>query len=149
MTNDEKWMKIALKEATRAAEKNEVPVGAILIKENIILAKAHNQPVLSHDVTAHAEIQLLRIAGKKQKNYRLPDTTLYVTLEPCMMCLSAIFQARIYRVVFGAFNLKLDAFSSSYDLASKNHFNHKIMLTGGILEHQCSKLLQDFFKIRR
>ena len=149
MSTDEKWMKIALKQAVQAAHENEVPVGAILIKDNSIIAQAHNQPISNHDATAHAEIQLLRIAGKKEKNYRLTNTTLYVTLEPCVMCLGAMINARIYRVVFGAYDLKIGACGSSINLTNDNYFNHKMSITGGILEKESKKLLQTFFKSRR
>ena len=102
MIRDEQWMKIAIDEAHLAMKENEIPVGAVLVKENKLIAKAHNRPILNRDPTAHAEIEVLRKAGEKLKNYRLPKTTLYVTLEPCAMCLGAMIHARIERVVFGA-----------------------------------------------
>ena len=102
MSNDEKWMSLAIKQAIKAEEEGEVPVGAVLVKDGTIIEKAHNQPISTNDATAHAEIQLLRAAGKKKKNYRLTGTTLYVTLEPCAMCFGAMMHARIERIVYGA-----------------------------------------------
>ena len=103
MTKDEKWMQIAIEEAKLAIKENEIPVGALLIKDGKLIAQAHNQPIINHDPTAHAEIQALRKAGKRQKNYRLVGSTLYVTLEPCAMCFGAMIHARVERIVFGAF----------------------------------------------
>ena len=102
MNDDEKWMQIAICEANIAKEENEIPVGAVLIKDGLVLARGHNQPIAKNDPTAHAEIQVLRKAGLKEKNYRLTGTTLYVTLEPCAMCLGAMIHARVDRIVFGA-----------------------------------------------
>jgi len=102
MNEDEKWMSLALDQAIKAEEDGEVPIGAILVKDGLVVARAHNQPISTNDASAHAEIQLIRAAGKKLKNYRLTGTSLYVTLEPCAMCLGAIMHARIERVVFGA-----------------------------------------------
>jgi tRNA(adenine34) deaminase len=102
MNEDQKWMKIAIQEAKKAVNEGEVPVGAILVKNGMIIAKAHNRPITKNDATAHAEILAIRKAGKKEKNYRLVGTTLYVTLEPCLMCLGALINARIERIVFGA-----------------------------------------------
>ena len=100
MSNDEKWMRIAIDEAKLAMDKNEVPVGAVLVKNDKLIAQAHNKPITKNDPTAHAEIQLLRKAGEQQKNYRLPESTLYVTLEPCTMCFGAMVHARIDRIVY-------------------------------------------------
>lgn len=149
MKNDEKWMQIAIEEAQLAEIDNEVPVGAIIIKNNKIIAKAHNQPISKNDPTAHAEIQAIRIASKNQKNYRLTGATLYVTLEPCAMCLGAMIHARINRIVFGAYDLKSGVCCSCIDLQSKKIFNHKIISVGGILEKKCKDQLQLFFKKRR
>ena len=102
MSNDEKWMRIAIEEANLAMDKNEVPVGAVLVKNDTLIAQAHNKPITKNDPTAHAEIQLLRKAGEQQKNYRLPESTLYVTIEPCTMCFGAMVHARIDRIVYGA-----------------------------------------------
>ena len=149
MNDDEKWMDLALKQAIKAEEEGEVPVGAILVKDGFLIAQAHNQPISSNDPTAHAEIQLLRVAGDKLKNYRLSGTSLYVTLEPCAMCLGAIMHARIDRVVFGAFDRKTGVCGSSENFIDANCFNHKIKLVSGVLENDCRLRLQKFFLSRR
>jgi tRNA(adenine34) deaminase len=149
MTRDEKWMKIALIEAKLGMEENEVPVGAVLIQNNKLIAKAHNQPIKNNDPTAHAEIEVLRKAGEKLQNYRLAKTTLYVNLEPCAMCIGAMVHARIERVVFGASDPKSGVCGSTIDLSSKPIFNHQISVTGGVLELECKNILQSFFKLRR
>ena len=149
MNEDEKWMNLALKQARKAEEQGEVPVGAILVKDGLVIARAHNQPISTNNATAHAEIQLIKAAGKKLKNYRLTGTSLYVTLEPCAMCLGAIMHARIKRVVYGAHDLKTGVCGSSEDLTNANCFKHKINITGGVSESRCSQLLQTFFKSRR
>ena len=149
MNEDEKWMQIAIQEAIKAEKEGEVPVGAILVKDGLLIAKAHNQPISKNDATAHAEIQLLRTAGGKLKNYRLNGTSLYVTLEPCAMCLGAIMHARIERIIFGARDLKKGVCGSSENLINANCFNHKIDLTGGVLENESSQLLKNFFISRR
>ena len=149
MTRDEKWMKVAISEALLAMDENEVPVGAILVQENNLIAQAHNQPIKNNDPTAHAEIEVLRKAGEKLQNYRLAKTTLYVTLEPCAMCLGAMIHARIERVVFGASDPKSGVCGSTIDLSSESIFNHQISVSGGVLEHECKNILQSFFKLRR
>ena len=149
MNNDEKWMTVALQEALKAEAEGEVPIGAVLVKDGILIAKAHNQPISKNDATAHAEIQLLRVAGKKLKNYRQINSTIYVSLEPCAMCLGAMVHARISRIVFGAYDLKKGVCGSCSDLTNEDFFNHKIHIKGGVLENKCSKLLQAFFKTRR
>ena len=149
MENDTKWMMLALNQAKLAQNQSEIPVGAILVKQNTLIAQAHNQSILNNDPTAHAEIQLLRKAGDQQKNYRLTGSTLYVTLEPCTMCFGAMIHARIERIVFGAFDAKTGVCGSCINLNEKNFFNHKISITGGILEKQSSELLRLFFKSRR
>ena len=149
MTIDEKWMKIAIDEAYLAMEENEIPVGAVLVKENKLIAQAHNRPIINSDPTAHAEIEVLRKAGKKLMNYRLPKTTLYVTLEPCAMCLGAMIHARIERVVFGASDPKSGVCGSTIDLSSESIFNHQISASGGVLQHECKNILQSFFQSRR
>jgi len=149
MNEDEKWMSLALKQAIKAEEKGEVPVGAILVKDGLIVARAHNQPISTNDATAHAEIQLLRAAGRKLKNYRLTGTSLYVTLEPCAMCLGAIMHARVERIVFGAHEPKTGVCGSSEDLMNANCFNHKINLVSGVLENESKQLLKNFFISRR
>jgi len=149
MTKDEKWMRIALNEANLAMEENEIPVGAVLVQNDRLIAKSHNQPIKTNDPTAHAEIQLLRKAGLKQKNYRLIGSTLYVTLEPCAMCFGAMIHARIERIVFGASDPKTGVCGSCINLNEENFFNHKISITGGVLENESSELLKLFFKSRR
>ena len=149
MNNDEKWMALAIKQAVKADNKGEVPVGAILVKDGQIIAQAYNQPIATNDATAHAEIQLLRAAGIQQKNYRLIDTTIFVTLEPCAMCLGAMMHARVARMVFGAFDLKTGVCGSRANLATEGFFNHEMEINGGVLEKECTELLQSFFKSRR
>ena len=149
MSNDEKWMRIAIEEANLAMDKNEVPVGAVLVKNDTLIAQAHNKPITKNDPTAHAEIQLLRKAGEQQKNYRLPESTLYVTLEPCAMCFGAMIHARIDRIVYGASDPKTGVCGSRMNLNEENFFNHKISITSGILEKESSEFLKLFFKSRR
>ena len=149
MNKDEQWMKIALIEAKLAMDENEVPVGAILVQENNLITQAHNQPIKNNDPTAHAEIEVLRKAGDKLQNYRLAKTTLYVTLEPCAMCLGAMIHARIESVVFGASDSKSGVCGSTIDLLSESFFNHQISVRGGVLKHECKNILQSFFKLRR
>ena len=149
MNQDEKWMKIALEEAIKAEKEGEVPVGSVLVKNGMLIAKAHNQPISTNDATAHAEIQLIRAAGKIQENYRLTGTSLYVTLEPCAMCVGAMMHARIERIVYGAHDPKTGACGSSVNLIEENCFNHKIDLVSGVLENQCGELLKKFFISRR
>ena len=149
MIEDEKWMQCAIREANIAKDKGEVPVGSIIIQNNQIIAKAHNCPISKNDPTAHGEIEAIRKAGKKLHNYRLPKTTLYVTLEPCAMCLGAMIHARIERVVFGASDPKSGVCGSTIDLLSESIFNHQISVSGGVLEHECKDILQSFFKLRR
>ena len=149
MNEDEKWMSLALEQARKAEEEGEVPVGAILVKDGLLIAKAHNQPISTNDPTAHAEIQLIRAAGKKLKNYRLTGTSLYVTLEPCAMCLGAIMHARVEHVVFGAHDPKTGVCGSSENLMDAKCFNHKINLASGVMENESKQLLKNFFNSRR
>ena len=149
MNEDQKWMKIAIQEAKKAVNEGEVPVGAILVKNGMIIAKAHNRPITKNDATAHAEILAIRKAGKKEKNYRLVGTTLYVTLEPCLMCLGALINARIERIVFGAKNTKNGFCGSLVDMTNDSQFNHRPLVTGGILEKQFLEILRSFFRLRR
>jgi len=146
---DERWMALAIEQAKKAEGLVEVPVGAVLVQDNELITQAHNQPISTNDPTAHAEIELLRSAGKKLNNYRLPNTTLYVTLEPCTMCLGAIIHARITRVVFGAYDEKTGVCGSCIDLSTSKWFNHSIEIKGGVLADECKNLLQQFFKKRR
>ena len=149
MTKDEQWMKIAIEEAKLAMNENEIPIGSILVQNEKIIAKAHNQPIGNNDPTAHAEIQLLRKAGKQKENYRLIGSTLYVTLEPCAMCFGAMIHARIERIVFGALDPKTGVCGSCMNLNNESFFNHKISITGGVLEKESSDLLRLFFKSLR
>jgi tRNA(adenine34) deaminase len=149
MIEDEKWMSFALEEARKAEKEGEVPVGAILVKDDLVIARAHNKPISSNDPTAHAEIQLIRTAGEELKNYRLTGTSLFVTLEPCAMCLGAIMHARIERVVFGAHDPKTGVCGSSENFMEASCFNHKIDLTSGVLENESKQLLKNFFNSRR
>ena len=142
-------MKLALEQARLAQAMSEVPVGAVLVQDDQLIASAHNQPIYSNDPTAHAEIQLLRAAGKQLNNYRFPDTALYVTLEPCTMCLGAMIHARVSRAVFGAYDQKTGVCGSCTDLSTSQCFNHTIAIEGGVLENNCKQLLQEFFKKRR
>ena len=149
MNKDEKWMQIAIQEAKKAENEGEVPVGAILVQDGKLIAKAYNQSISKNDATAHAEIQLLRLAGQKLGNYRLKNSTIYVTLEPCVMCFGAIMHARISHIIFGARDHRTGACGSSIDLVNKKCFNHKIETNDGILEAKCIELLQNFFKSKR
>ena len=147
--DDEKWMRLAIEQAKLAQQAGEVPVGAVLVQDNQLIAQAHNQPITTNDPSAHAEIQVMRQAGRLLNNYRLPETTLYVTLEPCTMCLGAMVHARIKRVVFGTFDQKTGVCGSCIDLSGSQCFNHLIDIQGGVLGDQCKDLLQQFFKARR
>ncbi len=149
ITTDKEWMALAIQQAKLAEKIDEVPVGAVLVQDGQLIAQAHNQPIKNNDPTAHAEIQLLRQAGKKLGNYRLPNTTLYVSLEPCTMCLGAMIHARIPRIVFGAYDEKTGVCGSCQDLSKSDCFNHTIEVEGGILADECRDLLQQFFKHRR
>lgn len=148
-TTDEYWMQKALQLAARAEAEDEVPVGAIIVKDNQLIAEGWNQPIQSHDPSAHAEMQAIREAGKALNNYRLIDTTLYVTLEPCSMCVGAMIHARVSRLVFGAFDVKTGAAGSAISLISDAIHNHKIAVQGGVLEADCRLQLQQFFKKKR
>jgi len=146
---DEEWMWHALRLAQRAEQQGEVPVGALLVKDERCIAEAWNQPIQSNDPTAHAEIVALRKAGQVLQNYRLIDTTMYVTLEPCVMCMGAIAHARVKRLVFGAFDPKRGAVCHALQLSDAPFLNHRVDWSGGVLEQNCSEMLIDFFKARR
>ncbi|MCX7124603.1 MAG: tRNA adenosine(34) deaminase TadA [Gammaproteobacteria bacterium] len=147
--NDQRWMQHALLLAKKAIAENEVPVGAVITCDNELVSEGWNQPIQLNDPTAHAEIMALRNAAKKLNNYRLNNTTLYVTLEPCTMCVGAMIHARIDRLVFGAFDPKAGAVKSVFQLLDTPNFNHKIKLTGGVLSDESAFLLKAFFKLRR
>jgi len=147
---DEYWMGLALEQAQKAMALNEVPVGAVLIdSNNQLIASAHNQPISQHDPTSHAEINVLRKGALSLKNYRLINTTLYVTLEPCVMCVGAMVHSRIGRLVYAASECKTGAVNSQFQLLDDNRHNHNIMVTSGVLEAPCSQIISDFFKRRR
>ncbi len=146
---DEAWMRHALRLAGRAEGLGEVPVGAVLVKDNKCIAEGWNSPIASNDPSAHAEINVLREAGRLIGNYRLVDTTLYVTLEPCVMCMGAIAHARVKRLVFGAYDPKRGAVCNALSLADADFLNHTVSWQGGILEADCSEMLKVFFKLRR
>jgi tRNA(adenine34) deaminase len=146
---DEAWMRYAFRLAQRAGEQGEVPVGAIVVKDDRCIAEGWNTPITTHDPTAHAEMVALRKAGRVLENYRLCDATLYVTLEPCVMCMGAISHARIKRLVFGAPDPKRGAVCNALSLSDASFLNHRINWIGGVLEMECSELLRDFFRARR
>jgi tRNA(adenine34) deaminase len=149
MSSDTKWMKHALALAARAEEEGEVPVGAVLIKDDQIIGEGWNQPISHNDPTAHAEIQAIRDACQKLNNYRLPGTTLYLTLEPCIMCAGAIVHARISRIVIAANEPKSGAAGSCINIFDIEQLNHKVIVDNGLLTEQSSDLLKNFFKLRR
>jgi tRNA(adenine34) deaminase len=146
---DAYWMQFALQQAQLAAQCGEVPVGAVLVKDDEIIGAGFNQPISSCDPTAHAEVVALRAAAKCLSNYRLPDTTLYVTIEPCTMCVGALIHARIKRVVFGALEPRAGSIISAQTLLDGEHFNHRIEVTTGVLANQCGEVMQKFFRDRR
>ena len=149
MLNDETWMRLALEAAGEAGAAGEVPVGAVAVLDGELLARAWNRPIASHDPSAHAEILALRQAAALIGNYRLPGLTLYVTLEPCLMCVGAMIHARIARLVFGASDPKTGAAGSVWQLAEDIRHNHKMAVTGGVLAEDCGWLLREFFRARR
>lgn len=139
----------ALELAGKARDAGEVPVGALVVVEGRIVGEGWNHPVGSHDPTAHAEIQALREAGHRIGNYRLVGATLYVTLEPCIMCAGAMVHARIARLVYGAADPKTGAAGSVFDIVGSPQLNHQLEVTGGVLARECGELLRDFFRSRR
>lgn len=143
------FMRAALNQAHNAWALGEVPVGAVLVQDGKLLATGFNQPIGNHDPTAHAEIQALRAASHAVGNYRLPGCTLYVTLEPCAMCVGAMLHARLARVVFGAFEPKTGAAGSVVNLFEQKQLNHQTLVTGGVLSEECGNLLREFFAERR
>jgi tRNA(adenine34) deaminase len=146
---DEKYMRMALEEAEKAGQGGEIPVGAVLLMGNRVLAKDHNRCIELNDPTAHAEILVLRKGGKSLKNYRLNETVMYVTAEPCPMCVSAMAHGRIRRLVYGASEPKFGAVESKFRLLNDNGLNHKVNVDRGILEKECGEVLKTFFKERR
>ena len=146
---DAAFMQAALQQAELAAAAGEAPVGAVLVTNGEIVAAGHNRTLLDHDPSGHAEVVVLREAAKSAGNHRLVDATLYVTLEPCAMCVGAIVQARIARVVFGAYDQKAGALGSAIDLSDSSAFNHRFEIQGGLLADDCAAVLKEFFAARR
>lgn len=149
MPGDLEFMRLALQRAEEARGRGEVPVGAVLVREGKVVATGANHPIGSHDPTAHAEIEALRAGGRSLGSYRLTDTTLYVTLEPCPMCASAIVHARVRRLVFGAWDPRAGAAGSVMDLFALPGLNHRVDVFGGVLMEECGDLLRRFFAQRR
>jgi tRNA(adenine34) deaminase len=148
--SDEDYMRLALAQARHARQQGEVPVGAVLVaQDGVLLGQGANSPIATHDPTAHAEMIAIRDAAAKRNDYRLEDTTLYVTLEPCIMCAGAIVHARIRRLVFGARDLRFGGVRSKFRLADHELLNHRVQVDEGILGAECATLLQDFFRERR
>jgi len=147
--NHERWMRHALTLAQRAWDEGEVPVGAVLVYQNQVIGEGWNRPIGRHDPTAHAEIMALRQGGLVLQNYRLIDTTLYVTLEPCVMCAGAMVHSRIGQLVFGARDAKTGAAGSLIDVLHHPGMNHRVDITEGVLAESCSAMLSDFFRHRR
>jgi tRNA(adenine34) deaminase len=146
---DERFMRAALAEAKVAASVSEVPVGAVVVRGGEIIGRGLNRPVQDTDPTAHAEIMAIRAAANNEQNYRLNGTTVYVTLEPCAMCMGAMLNARVSRLVFGAYDPKAGAAGSVVDLSDNRKLNHQVEVNGGLFEDKCSALLQKFFASRR
>lgn len=147
--NDEHWMTLALEQAQAAAAGGEVPVGAVLVTGGELLAAGYNHPIAARDPTCHAEIHVLRRAARELDNYRLPETTLYVTIEPCTMCVGAMIHARVRRLVFGAREPRAGAVISQSRLLDQGHYNHRVEWCEGVLEHECAGIMREFFRQRR
>jgi tRNA(adenine34) deaminase len=146
---DRQFMQQALSQAKLAAAAGEVPVGAVLVRDGQIISTGFNRPITNSDPSAHAEMMALRAAAQSESNYRLPGTTLYVTLEPCTMCAGAMLHARVERVVFGAADPKTGAAGSVLNIFSEKQINHQTQVEGGIMGEECGQVLRDFFKERR
>ncbi|RJE77748.1 tRNA adenosine(34) deaminase TadA [Pseudoalteromonas citrea] len=146
---DQYWMAKALEYADRAEQQNEIPVGAVIVKDNQIVAAGWNQSICNHDPSAHAEMLAVREAGKVLENYRLVDCTLYVTLEPCPMCAGLLVHSRLKRLVFGASDAKTGAAGSIMNIVNEPKLNHQLDVTQGVLAEECAQKLSDFFKRRR
>lgn len=149
LADDDHFMRLALAQAELASKAGEVPVGAVLVKDGVVVSTGFNQPICLHDPSAHAEMQALRSAGLFLQNYRFPDCELYVTLEPCAMCAGAILHARLSRVIFGASDPKTGVAGSVFNLFDQKKLNHHTAVTGGVLAEECSKQLSTFFAQRR
>lgn len=149
MESDQQWMRLAIEQAECAWQTDEVPVGAVVVYQNEIIGTGYNRCIIDSDPTAHAEIMALRNAAAGLKNYRLPGAILYVTLEPCQMCAGAMVHARIDRLVYAASDPKTGAISSQLKALELDYLNHKIAVTSGVLENECSEMLSAFFKMKR
>jgi tRNA(adenine34) deaminase len=149
MKDDLYWMGIALREAQKAADRGEVPIGAVVVGDGAVLGRGHNLREASQDPAAHAEMIAIRKAARKEKSWRLTGATLYVTLEPCIMCMGAILLARVERVVFGCLDPKGGAAGSLYDLSDDRRLNHRVAVTAGVREAECAGILSDFFAALR
>ncbi|MGH9769389.1 MAG: tRNA adenosine(34) deaminase TadA [Blastocatellia bacterium] len=147
--NDEFFMGFALNEARQARDAGEVPIGAVIVIDNQIAGNGHNHPIGSNDPTAHAEIMALREASRRMGNYRLPEATLYVTIEPCAMCAGAIVNARINRLVYGAADLRAGGVDTLFQICTNSSLNHRVEVTSGVLAEEGRQLMQAFFKQRR
>jgi tRNA(adenine34) deaminase len=147
-TVDERFMREAIRQARKAAEKGEVPVGAVIVREGKILARGYNRPIRANDPTAHAEVIAIRRAARRLDNYRLPDCDLYVTIEPCAMCLGAILQARVRRLVYGAADQKAGAVRSIVRFPIEKT-NHRLEIAAGVLAEESTRLIREFFRQRR
>ena len=143
------WMREALALAHQAESQGEVPVGAVLVSNNKLIGSGFNQPVSGSDPTAHAEIIAIRSAAKKAGNYRLPNSVMYVTIEPCTMCVGAMIHARISEVVFGAYEPRAGALCSQHQLGNHPAYNHRIAYRSGVLDHECSAVMTEFFRHKR
>jgi tRNA(adenine34) deaminase len=149
VVTDEEFMRRALTLARRAQDEGEVPVGALVVLDEKVIGEGWNRPISASDPSAHAEIQAMRAAASERKNYRLNGSTLYVTLEPCAMCVGAMFHARIRRVVYGAADPKTGAAGSTVNLFEEKRLNHHALVEGGVLATECGALLSGFFASRR
>ena len=147
--NDKHWMGVALQLALKAEQAGEVPVGAVLVKDDQLIAEGWNQPITSHDATSHAEIMAMREAGKKLNNYRLIDTVMYVTLEPCSMCVGAMIHARVSKVIYAASEPRTGALGGAFNLLDANQHNHIFEVEAGLMAAESKAMLQGFFKSRR
>ncbi|MDD3396523.1 MAG: tRNA adenosine(34) deaminase TadA [Acidaminococcaceae bacterium] len=149
MHKDEEFMLLALAEAQKAAQLGEIPVGAVIVQNGVVLASSYNQRETEHDATAHAEVLAIREACRHMKSWRLAEATIYVTLEPCPMCAGAIWNARMQRVVYGAVDSRAGAAESLFNVINNKYLNHQCQVTAGVCAEKCKKILQDFFEKRR
>jgi tRNA(adenine34) deaminase len=146
---DARYVDLALVEARRAADAGEVPIGAVVVLDGMVIARAHNAPITLHDPTAHAEVLALRAAARETGNYRLERTIVYTTVEPCLMCCGALVHARVARLVYGAADPKAGAAASLYRILDDGRLNHRVEVTAGVRAEECAALLTEFFRARR